>query len=67
MRHESRRNASAYYSESVKAVFALLGLDCRMEENEDQITAYVDSDSLKEPSPSPKLAQNPELVVRRTR
>jgi hypothetical protein len=67
MRHESGRNASAYYSESVKAVFALLGLDCRMEENEDQVTAYVDSDSLKEPSPSPKLAQNPELVVRRTR
>jgi hypothetical protein len=42
MRHESGRNASAYYAESVKAVFALLGLDCRMEENEDQVTAYVD-------------------------
>ena len=43
MRHESGKNASAYYAESVKAVFALLGLDCRMEENEDQVTAYVDA------------------------
>jgi hypothetical protein len=41
MRHESGRNASAYYGESVKAVFTLLGLDCRIEENEDQVTAYV--------------------------
>ena len=32
MRHESGKNASAYYAESVKAVFASLGLDCRMEE-----------------------------------
>ena len=43
MRHESGKNASAYYAESVKAVFALLGLDCRTEENEDQVTAYVDA------------------------
>ncbi len=42
-RHESGKNASAYYSESVKAVFGMLGLDCRMEENEDQVTAYVDA------------------------
>jgi len=27
----------------VKAVFAMLGLDCRIEENEDQVTAYVDA------------------------
>ena len=49
MRHESGKNASAYYSESVKAVFGMLGLDCRMEENEDQVTAYVDA------PPSPTL------------
>jgi hypothetical protein len=41
MRHESGKNASAYYGESVKAIFALLGFDCRIEENEDQVTAYV--------------------------
>jgi len=43
MRHESGRNASAYYGESVKAVFSMLGLDCRLEENEDQVTAHVDA------------------------
>jgi len=43
MRHESGKNASAYYAELVKAVFAMLGLDCRIEENEDQVTAYVDA------------------------
>lgn len=43
MRHESGKNASAYYGESVKAIFALLGLDCRTEENEDQVTAFVDA------------------------
>ena len=43
MRHESGKNASTYYGESVKAVFAMLGLDCRIEENEDQVTAYVDA------------------------
>jgi len=43
MRHESGKNASAYYAESLKAIFALLGLDSRMEENEDQVTAYVDA------------------------
>src|SRR5207245_4558908 len=43
MRHESGKNASAYYAEFVKAVFAMLGLDCRIEENEDQVTAYVDA------------------------
>jgi hypothetical protein len=41
MRHESGRNASAYYAESIKAIFALLGLVCRIDENEDQITAHV--------------------------
>jgi hypothetical protein len=41
MRHESGKNASGYYGESVKAIFALLGLDCRIEENEDQVTAHV--------------------------
>lgn len=43
MRHESGKNASAYYAESVKAIFSMLGLDCRIEENEDQVTAYVDA------------------------
>src|SRR6266511_2201172 len=43
MRHETGKNASAYYAELVKAIFALLGLNCRMEENEDQVTAYVDA------------------------
>jgi hypothetical protein len=43
MRHESGKNASAYYAESVRAVFTLLGLGCRIEENEDQVTAYVDA------------------------
>jgi len=42
MRHESGKNASAYYAESVKAVFSMLGLECRIEENEDQVTARVD-------------------------
>lgn len=56
MRHESGKNASAYYSESVKAVFAMLGLDCRMEENEDQITAYVQT------VPSRALVQPPKAA-----
>jgi len=43
MRHESGKNASAYYGESVKSIFSMLGLDCRIEENEDQVTAYVDT------------------------
>jgi hypothetical protein len=43
MRHESGRNGSAYYAESIKAVFALLGLACRIDENEDQVTAYVEA------------------------
>jgi hypothetical protein len=49
MRHESGRNASAYYGESVKAVFGLLGLDCRLEEHEDQVTAYVEAHPSKIP------------------
>jgi hypothetical protein len=59
MRHESGKNVSAYYSESVRAVFAMLGLDCRMEENEDQVTAYVQvvpSHALVQP---PKAARIP--------
>jgi len=36
-------NASAYYAESVKAIFSMLGFDCRIEKNEDHVTAYVDS------------------------
>jgi hypothetical protein len=57
MRHESGKNASAYYGESVKTVFSILGHDCRIEENEDQVTAYVDV------HPSPKPIQKPKLVV----
>ncbi|HEV2120888.1 MAG TPA: hypothetical protein VGS11_12400 [Candidatus Bathyarchaeia archaeon] len=56
MRHESGKNASAYYGESVKAVFAMLGLDCKVEENEDQVTAHVDIlPSIKLPPSTPKV------------
>jgi hypothetical protein len=65
MRHESGRNASAYYAESVKALFALLGLDCRMEENEDQVTAYVDALPSRALLPRLKPAETaPKLTAR---
>ncbi len=65
MRHESGKNASAYYSESVKAVFGMLGLNCRMEENEDQVTAYVDALPSSTLLPPLKLvAKNPALIRR---
>ena len=70
MRHESGKNASAYYAESTRAIFALLGLDCRIEENEDQVTAHVDalpSSSLLPPlKPSttiPKLSSLPDPQI----
>ncbi len=67
MRHESGKNASVYYGESVKAVFAMLGLDCRIEENEDQVTAYVDalpsSSLLQPPKPSTTIPELPRLTA----
>ena len=70
MRHESGKNASAYYAESTRAIFALLGFDCRIEENEDQVTAHVDalpSSSLLPPlKPSttiPKLSSLPDPQI----
>ncbi len=44
MKHDSGLNASAYYAESVKAVFALLGLKAKTTETEAQVVATVTVD-----------------------
>jgi len=41
MKHDIGLNASAYYAESVKAVFALLGLKAKTSETEAQVVAIV--------------------------
>ncbi len=44
MKHDTGPKASAYYAESVKAVFALLGLRAKTSETEAQVVATVNVD-----------------------
>ena len=43
MKHDTGPRASAYYAESVKAVFALLGLKVKTSETEAQVVATVNA------------------------
>ena len=63
MRHESGKNASAYYAESVKALFSMLKLTCRVDENEEQVVAYVDALPSHPLLPPLKLTANPVAKI----